>query len=205
MTTRVKHPESETAAQQMLEGLGCSQSHATVASRRLLPVTLLLFSACVISAALWFGPWLEERKLQLDIGNLVIAIGLTAAVVQWRAAIDQQSMEKYEGEIATSNEFVAKNIEVLGMMVHHYPILAGEVTPDYARCRYVYVHLDNLEYALERYLYGLASAYATARAVMTFENCCESLEFRQRVQMQITAASYSPVVQGVVEHLLRPF
>jgi hypothetical protein len=205
MSPRLVHPESEIAAQSMLESMGCSQPSLIAATRRLLPATLLVLSACVVSLALWAGPILEERKIHLDIGNLLIAIGLVAAVIQWWSAIDQQSMEKYEREIGVTNALSDKSTSAREMMKHHYPLEAGENKPDYERAKYVYLQLDNLEYAIERYTAGISSAYAAARAVMTFENRCVVPEFRRRVKGQLERASYSPVVHHVVGHILSTF
>lgn len=113
-------------------------------------------------------------------------------------------MEKYEREISGGNE-VEKRATVREMMKSLYPALSPEERPDYDRSAYVYVELDNLEYALERYEEGLASAYTTSRAVMTFASRCRSREFRQRAELQVVVASYSPVTAKVVSLVIRKF
>ena len=205
MGVRFQHPESEWEAQVMLERLGCTQPAATAATGRLLPMTLILISTAAIGLAIWAGPYLHERMVDVDLGHLLLALGVVAAVVQWRATVEQQSMEKYEHEIAHSNELVTSVDAIPGMMPHHYPNLPHEAKPNIERVRYVYHALDSLEYALERYRCGLSSAYATSRAVMTFENRCESPEFRNRIKLQVRAASYSPVVHVAVARLIERF
>jgi hypothetical protein len=91
------------------------------------------------------------------------------------------------------------------MMASRYPTLSSEAQPNYDRSAYVYEELDNLEYALERYEGGLASAYTTSRAVMTFASRCRSAEFRQRAQLQVVLASYSPVTATVVRSVIGRF
>lgn len=204
MPQRLTHPKTEYESQQMLHDLGCSPPAATVAARGLLPVTLIVVSVAVIVGVVCLKPFLERHGLQLDVGSLFIAISLIAAVVQWRAAIDHQSMEKYEKEISAGNT-LAEDVNVCRMMSHLYPKLAREQVPNYDRCRYVYLHLDNLEYALERYMSGLSSAYVTARGVMTFESKCVSEEFCERAKMQLRVASYSPVVHRAALHVIETF
>ena len=89
------------------------------------------------------------------------------------------------------------------MMSDMYPAIK-QAAPDYDRSEYVYLQLDNLEYALERYRDGLASAYTTSRAVMTFAVHCQTQEFRQRVVRQVAVASYSPVTVDVVDISFKP-
>lgn len=205
MSVRLIHPTSEFDAQNFLETCGCVRTSIPTVTRRLPVLAFLVLAAVVVSAAWWAGPTLAERKLQLDVGNLVIALGLVMAAIQWRASLEQQAMEKYEREIAAGNETADESEGIHEMMAHHYPPLSGEAKPDYARARYVYLQLDNLEYALERYMEGLASAYTTARAVMTFENRCVSPEFRLRARSQVRAASYSPIVIKTVDSVLATF
>lgn len=72
---------------------------------------------------------------------------------------------------------------------------------DYEQIRYVYMHLDNLEYAAERYRHGFASASTTERAVMTFVAHCKEPIFESRVRLQVEG--YSPDVHAVVDGVLK--
>jgi hypothetical protein len=137
-------------------------------------------------------------------GSLILVMSLLLGLYQWHASVEQAAMEKYEREISGGNE-VEKRATVREMMKSLYPALSPEERPDYDRSAYVYVELDNLEYALERYEEGLASAYTTSRAVMTFASRCRSREFRQRAELQVVVASYSPVTAKVVSLVIRKF
>jgi len=200
----LKHPEAELEAQTWLENLGCVPHPLIRAARHHLLTTTLIGVAAIVTLLWCVGPRLEQRHPQVDLGNAIIAVGLVAAAVQWHASLEQQAMEKYEREIAAMND-VSGVGSVRGMMKHHYPLQPGEAAPDYGRAAYVYVQLDNLEYALERYMQGLAPAYTTSRAVMTFANRCLSEEFRSRAAKQLPAASYSPVVHRVVKNVIAKF
>ena len=160
--------------------------------------------AGVVGVLLVYGPELDKRKIFLDLGNIILAIGALFAVLQWRESLEQQALEKYETGIAAANAVSAKCESVRQMMSHHYPRIGSPEGQD-ERAEYVYLQLDNLEYALERYVQGFASAYTTARAVMTFYNRCVSTEFRERVREQLDAASYAPVVRDAVEEILARF
>ena len=86
------------------------------------------------------------------------------------------------------------------MMSPLYPISTAD---EYQTTQYVYLELDNLEYALERYMQGFSSAYNTSRAVMTFANRCKSPSFRVKALDQIYRASYSPIAVRVVTAVLK--
>lgn len=202
MAERLRHPENDFEAQALLERLQCTPPPLAKLTRGLQPLLLIVLVVVAIAFAFAAGPALAARNLQLDVGNLIIAVGLIIGVSQWKASLEQQAIKDYEAGIATTN---AVDSKVCGMMAHHYPKLPAETAPNYDCARYVYVQLDNLEYAVERYMQGLATAYTTARAVMTFENRCQSPEFRERTRLQLPAASYSPVVERVVGHVLESF
>jgi hypothetical protein len=138
----------------------------------------------------------------VDIGNLLIAAGLLVAAWQWQAVVEQKALEQYTAEILAMNtaESDDPRDEIHQMMKHLYLKIGKETTPDIKKIHYVYVSLDNLEYALERYTQGLASAYTTVRAVKTFDSRCGSPEFRMRAGTQLSSF-YSPVVGRVVRSL----
>jgi hypothetical protein len=155
-----------------------------------------------IATAIALGPTLRKRNVALDIGNLLIAAGLLVAAWQWQASVEQKALEQYAGEVLAMNtaESDDPHDEIHVMMQHLYRTIPGEKEANITKIHYVYVQLDNLEYALERYMQGLASAYTTVRAVKTFDSRCESSEFRVRAGKQLTAF-YSPVVGRVVSTL----
>jgi hypothetical protein len=194
--------DSEGEAKAALEALGCSPWLLPSLARRSQLAIFLLLVLVVMAVAIGLGPLLEKRKLQLDVGNLILAVGLLVAASQWQASIEQQAMEKYEHEVASLNEAEGhdESETIHTMMAHLYRNLPGETEPNYDNIHYVYIQLDNLEYALERYTQGLSSAYTTVRAVKTFQSRCKSPEFRTRVKYQLSD-SYPQVVGRVVNGL----
>src|SRR5229473_1533790 len=194
--------DSEGEAKAALAALGCSPWLLPSLARRWQLTIFLLLVLLVMLIAIRIGPLLAKRKLQLDVGNLILAVGLLVAASQWQASIEQQAMEKYEHEVASLNESEGhdESETIHTMMAHLYRRLPGETTPNYENIHYVYLRLDDLEYALERYTQGLSSAYTTVRAVKTFQSRCESPEFRTRVKYQLSD-SYPQVVSRVVNRL----
>lgn len=194
--------DSEGEAKAALAALGCSPWLLPSLARRWQLTIFLPLVLLVMLIAIRIGPLLEKRKLQLNVGNLILAVGLLVTVSQWQASIEQQAMEKYEHEVASLNESEGhdESETIHTMMAHLYRKLPGETEPNYENIHYVYNRLDSLEYALERYTQGLSSAYTTVRAVKTFESRCESPEFRTRVGYQLSD-SYPQVVSRVVTGL----
>jgi len=162
-------------------------------------VALAAVAVCIAFAV---APVLRRRNLVIDIGNLLIAAGLLVAAWQWQASVEQKAMEQYADDVGALNDAEMANPDhgIHDMMRHLYPLNGGNITDNDAKTHYVYVQLDNLEYALERYRQGLASAETTVRAVNTFQGRCTSVEFQNRVRRQLTA-SYPRVVRRAVGHL----
>jgi hypothetical protein len=204
------YPVSETQARTFLTTLGCSQSWVLRVNSYLShPPIFLGIALVLIVASLLAAPLLARISRQIDVSHVVVAVGLmltaTGLVLnasQWHASLEQEAMRKYESEIAVANK--AEEPEpVRKMMSHLY--LGATTAGDVEKIEYVYVELDNLEYALERYTHGFASAYTTSRAVMTFLNRCESPEFRTLARRQVEVASYSPVVVEAVRRIVQRF
>jgi hypothetical protein len=194
--------DSEGEATAALDALGCSPWLLPSLARRSQLAIFLVLVLVVIAVAIWLGPLLQRRQLQLDVGSLILAVGFLVAASQWQASIEQQAMEKYEHEVASLNESEGhdESETIHTMMAHLYRKIPGETEPNYENIHYVYLRLDDLEYALERYTQGLSSAYTTVRSVKTFQSRCESPEFRTRVNYQLSD-SYPQVVRRVVDGL----
>jgi hypothetical protein len=208
---RLTHPTSEADAKALLERLGCRLAPRTRAEGAHL-IAFAALSVVLLALAVWAAPRLTRRNVNVDLGSLILSLTLLLALYQWRAASQREALENeqkatqaYESEVAAMNKAATESATVREMMRALYPQLPVEPTPNYERVQYVYLELDNLEYALERYTQGFASAYTTARAVMTFESRCTTDEFRQRAKQQVIIGSYSPVVRCVVQAILARF
>ena len=204
-------PASEADAAAFLSSIECPlPPSAAIANFVFRPVVVLLVALVLVAAVLSLGPAIAAHSRQLKIdhliastGTVILTLSLLMALHQWHESVEQAALVNYEKEIAESNK-VEERPSVRAMMSDMYPAIK-QAAPDYDRSEYVYLQLDNLEYALERYRDGLASAYTTSRAVMTFAVHCQTQEFRQRVVRQVAVASYSPVTVDVVFHVIERF
>jgi hypothetical protein len=119
-----------------------------------------------------------------------VAASVLLAAFQWHASLEQDAMQRFEAEISNAN--TAETSPAVASML---PDFYKGCEPNYPQERFVYIHLDNLEYALERYREGFASATTTARAIMTFAVHCREENFRDRAREQMLG--YSPLVRRV--------
>jgi hypothetical protein len=191
------YPDSEGSARHMLEQLGCGQELMAVITRFFFhPVAFLILVSILTVAALVVDLRLARQNMQLNLGARVLAVSVLLAVFQWHASLEQDAMQRYEVEISNANN-AEEHAEVPAMLPHLYP---SSNPSDYPKIRFVYIHLDNLEYSLGRYREGFASALTTSRAIMTFVEHCKEQEFRRRAQQQVNG--YSPLVRHVVAAIL---
>jgi hypothetical protein len=190
---------SEGDSEQMLEDLGFKRNAMAVVTRAFFnPMTFLAIVVLLMLVAL-AGDFLLARKhnMQLNLGGRVLAVSVLLAVFQWHTSLEQDAMHTYEVGIANANA-AETSAGVAEMLPGLY---LGKTDADHARSRYVYIHLDNLEYAIERYRHGFASATTTERAVMTFVVHCRQPLFSSLARQQVTG--YSGDVQTVVAAVLK--
>lgn len=195
--SRFSYPASESEAKQMLAELGCEPQGVAVVTRLLFnPFVVLGIVLAVATATLLGHAALAKRNIQLNLGNALLAVTLLLAVFQWHASLEQEAMQRYEAEITNAN--AAESLPSVERLLGRF--YSGKTQEANEQIRYVYIHLDNLEYALERYRQGFASASTTARAVMTFAGHCEQPEFLVYARQQVKG--YPQFVQTVVTSLL---
>lgn len=187
----MKHPETESEARRLLEELECEQPAGAQLSTRLLPALIAAVTLIVISAVIVFAKELHHAGVTIEIGSIVVAATLAFGIFQWRAALEKDALEKYQAEIKEANEKRLQWQSIPELMKEHYPT-------DREHCFYVYQQLDNLEFAIERYLRGFTSAYTASRAVLTFKSKCEAAGFRDLAKMLVQRGSYSPSVKRIV-------
>jgi hypothetical protein len=207
---QLPYPTFELSARLFLWKLGCEQDWMGVATQVFFhPLTFLFIVAILTIGAIWahLRPT-QRRDVELNVGSIVLAVSVLLAVFQWHTSLEQDAMQRYESEITNANG--AENVAVAKMLPHLYLLAKnGDRSPnpcetdkdgtrdacETARTRFVYIYLDNLEYAIERYRDGFASAQTTVRAVMTFAIHCRETDFKARAQQQVLG--YSPLVQRV--------
>jgi hypothetical protein len=191
------YPISESESKQMLRELGCTPEGFAVVTRLLFNPVAVLAMVILLSAAAVFGQAaLTKRKLSMNMGNAVLAVTLLLAVFQWHASLEQEAAQRYEAEITNAN--AAESSPAVVQMLGRFYV--GKTPGENERIRYIYIHLDNLEYALDRYRHGFASASTTARAVMTFAGHCQQPEFGTHARQQV--AGYPQFVRTVVAGVL---
>ena len=204
------HPATESEAERLLASLACVPDPYCRFRRWLLrPAVVAPIALVLIVGTISVAPLIARRSRQITVSHILVALsafltvsGLGLAGYQWQASLEQEAIRKYEGDVSAEN-VVEESAAAREMMKELYPY--GTSDDEYAKAHYVYVELDSLEYALERYKNGLASAYTTARAVMTFATRCRSGAFRMRARAQVAVASYSPLTIDVVHKILGRF
>ncbi|HEV7428799.1 MAG TPA: hypothetical protein VGQ46_20800 [Thermoanaerobaculia bacterium] len=193
--------DSEGDAKQLLAELGFKRNPMAVITRAFFnPITFVVIVALLTIVALAADYTLAKKhNMQLNVGTRVLAISVLLAVFQWHSSLEQDAMQRYEAEVTNAN--AAEASEAVAKMLP--TLYLGQSPDEHAQSRYVYIHLDNLEYAIERYRHGFASATTTERAVMTFAVHCKEPVFSRLAQQQVNGYSNDvhAVVKAVVKNL----
>lgn len=200
---KLDYHDSEDESKRMLAELGFKRNTMAAVIRWFFdPLTFIVVAALLTAAAL-AGDWFfatRNKQLDLNLGSRVLAVSVLLAVFQWNASLEQDAMQRYESEITNANSAESSEA-VASMFPNLYRVNPGEEPKaSHEKTRYVYTSLDNLEYAVERYRQGFASASTTERAVMTFVEHCKESDFRKRARCQVKG--YSKDVKAVVENVV---
>jgi hypothetical protein len=195
-TAGLSYRDSEWSAHWFLKNLGCEQGAIAFLTRLFFHPVGFIFFVLALMLAAWFAKLkLAKHNFRLKLGSGVLAASVLLAVFQWHASLEQEAMQRYEVEISNANN--AETSRAVALML---PDLYTGSDSDHAQEHFVYIHLDNLEYALERYREGFASATTTARAIMTFAVHCREPLFREHASEQMKG--YSPLVQRVARAVI---
>jgi hypothetical protein len=187
----MRHPANERQAMRLLRRLGCRR-HRWVFFRQQF---LIVLSVALI---VWVFA-LKQVRNPNALGSAVAIATAIFALIQWRAAAQEKAVEAYDARTAALNDKIAAwNTPVSNLIDRHFP---SPDYDDYRQTLYCYIALDNLEFALERYENGSASAYTAAQEVMTFCSKLRSEGFRAKSEFCIEAASYSPIAKRVYRRL----
>jgi hypothetical protein len=187
----MRHPANEREAIRFLRRLGCRRSRWASFRQQFLGVLIV----AVVIWALAMKQLADPR----EVGSAVAVATAIFALMQWRAAAQEKAVDAYDARTAALNDKIAGwNTPVSNLVDKHFPSADYD---HYRQTLYCYIALDNLEFALERYENGSASAYTAAQEVLTFGSKLRSDGFRERSQFCIDAASYSPIVQRVYRRL----
>lgn len=149
---------------------------------------------------------LPVHQPESDIITGIVATGaLILGYQQWRAARNEQSLEKfYERLELTNQKFEAWRgaRDLLGQ----YPINEGSENEGeevlFQRAMYTFRELDNLEYALAKYKLGYMSSENALRSLNIFQHRCDSPMFRELALRCCTAdAAYHSETVEVVKKI----
>jgi hypothetical protein len=167
---------------------------------------LSIVLAVTAGASVGLGAVVASRTSIAD-GFGAAAAGLAIVAVwfgyhQWRTARFEISMDQYYARLAATDALVDRWPGAHSMLRHFWSDLERTT---FERENYVYVELDNLEYAIAKYQLGYMHADHALRAVRTFSSRCASPEFRGLLRAQVDrleAAGYQSATTTAVRKIL---
>lgn len=128
----------------------------------------------------------QNLPVHESVPDIITGIVATGALIlgyqQWRAARNEQSLEKFYERLELTNQKFESwpgARELLGK----YPIIEGSENESeevlFQRAMYTFRELDNLEYAMAKYKLGYMSSEYALRSLKIFQHRCDSPAFRE--------------------------
>ena len=138
-----------------------------------------------------------------QVSTAVATLGAFAfAYKQWRAAREEISLDKFYDRLDRANRILNDCKSARELMNPDW--LNEGSSPSYEHSMYIFMELDNLEYAIEKYSLGYMSSVNAYRALSTFRSRCEKAsKFREHVLACARNFGYNQVTVNVVERVLR--
>jgi hypothetical protein len=151
----------------------------------LVTVALIVLALAVVLAisarfpGVFTAEGMRESAVAAVLGVGVLVLGLQ----QWRAARKELSLDKFYERLAATNRWLDE-YEEARPFAGPWPSKDGESDVRAFRKRmYVYLELDNLEYALAKYNLGYMDLQDAYRSLRTFrQRCGASAEFCELAQ-----------------------
>ncbi|HYH47205.1 MAG TPA: hypothetical protein VEG34_16110 [Thermoanaerobaculia bacterium] len=171
--------------------------------RRKIYGTILLV-VISIGVATGLGFFLNGRKVNehalngTEVALFLLTLGALAfGYQQWREAREEASLERYYERLEYANKRRGDSPESVHKILKDLiPELADD---DAAVLMYVFVELDNLEYAACKYRLGYMRPSQALRALRTFEGRCLSPDFRRIAYARVSrCADYHPYTTMIV-------
>jgi len=132
--------------------------------------------------------------------------GFILAMFQWHQVRYEDSYEKNLSRLDKVNEFLINFPEVTQIIPHIFSVPSNStIFNDKNLCikvLYVYMELDLLEHALDKYSQGLSTSKMTVERIHTFVSRCESDQFSTIAKHQIKIASYNKMTINVVNQII---
>ena len=172
-----------------------------------------VFIGVIIIAILIVGINAQYIPAHQSVSNIITGIVATGAIIlgyqQWRAARNEQSLEKFYERLEVTNQKFESwpgARELLG----NYPINAGSENEReevlFQRVQYTFRELDNLEYALAKYNLGYMSSELALRSLRIFQHRCDTPMFRELALLCCTRdAAYHAGTVEVVKRVCSQF
>ncbi len=160
-------------------------------------------------AGLFVGSWLSQVY---DEGNFIAAtvtacVGLGAlyfGTVQWRAARNEISLDKFYERLELTNQQFDRSLGARSLHGDwNIDGIASEET--YQRVIYVFRELDSLEYSIAKYRIGFMSPENAYRSLRTFySRCMSSPEFCRLAEIYVKLnCGYDDATQKVVHNVVQ--
>ena len=157
----------------------------------------------LISAAIKYFVENEENSRLKGLPDIVIASGaIVLAYGQWIETKHEASIDKYYERLSLTNEGFYRWEEARRMFPFFWE---GDNHTSFEKRMYVYLELDNLEYAITKYKYGSMKDEVAFRSLVTFVSRCQSEEFRDLADKCIkNSIGYSFETKEVVNKIANP-
>lgn len=149
---------------------------------------ILVIGVAIFAAGLAANAWIVRvtDKGITGANLMTVLFALLAAIVgyqQWRASRQETSLDRFYDRLKLTNdrlnEWVAARMMLNGAIIAKDADETEDDKQKWRRMMYVFIELDNLEYAIEKYKIGYMRPELARRALRTFRLRCASAEFRE--------------------------
>ncbi|MBD1825102.1 hypothetical protein H6F51_21795 [Cyanobacteria bacterium FACHB-DQ100] len=144
-----------------------------------------------------------KKEDYFGLAATIIAIGGAAvAYEQWIETKKDSALDKYYERLNLTNEGFYRWNKTREMFPHFWNV---EGNIPYEWVMYVYLELDNLEYATTKYQDGSMEPEIVFRSLVTFISRCQSKTFLKLAESLVEKSiGYSPTTKAVVIKIANP-
>lgn len=144
-----------------------------------------------------------EREDYYEIVAITVGVGTAVfAYAQWIETKHDTSLDKYYERLNLTNEGFYRWDNVREMFPHFWD---EDGNIPYEWIMYVYLELDNLEYAIAKYQYGSMQPEIAFRSLVTFISRCQSKDFLNLAEKFVEKSiGYSSETKAVVNKIANP-
>jgi hypothetical protein len=173
--------------------------------RFVIPVLIVAFAVAQIWLVTFGLRHLTVGDRAATAASIFTADAVLLAAWQWRAQRREVSLEAYFARLDVPNErrlaYYEKVIDAIDKAAER-PALARAIEQFYIF--YMYAELDNLEYAMTKYVNGGMASDLAERAVRTFTTrCAQSRDFQETAAMAVQGSGYSEAFEELVTEIVQ--